>query len=452
MRLPVIPSALTARALAIATVAMFVSLVAGLPLALAGWVGGGFLIALTLAFGADFTASSRAWRRAAPALTRRLPAAFAIGVRQTVHVRIETPAPAMWETLVYDGADPSLVTGGLPAGITLAGKGATELAYHVMPTRRGEVVFEPADLRIRSRWGLCELRERIGARDVRRVYPDFAQVARYAWLAGDRRLLEMGVKASQERGAGTDFKELAEYRVGDAVRHIDWRATLRVSKPVVRTFQSERDQRVLLLIDTGRRMRSDDRHAGVGRTHFDQVLNAVMLLAYVALHQGDAVGSMTFGAPAGEERGFAPRKGLRSLNDLMGHLHAVEPTPTHADYVAAAEALLREHRKRALVVLITNFRDEDASELQRALRLLRSRHLVLVASVRERVVAELMASPLDSADAAVDVASAHLYEANRRDAFNRLAARDGLIVDAEPERLGVALVNRYHAMKRAGRI
>jgi hypothetical protein len=52
----------------------------------------------------------------------------------------------------------------------------------------------------------------------------------------------------------------------------------------------------------------------------------------------------------------------------------------------------------------------------------------------------------------IDVASAHLYEQARRDAFNRLAARDSLMVDAEPRDLGVALVNRYHAIKRAGLI
>jgi uncharacterized protein (DUF58 family) len=452
MRLPVIPSALTIRALAISAAAMLLLLVAGLPPTPAKWVSGGFLAALTLAFAGDFAVSTRAWRRAAATMTRLVPAALAIGVRQVVHVRVALPTPGAWQCVLYDGTDASLSTDDLPARIALLEGSAAELAYHVTPTRRGEVVFEPADLRIRSRWGLCELRERLGARDVRRVYPDFAQVARYAWLASDRRLREMGVNATRERGAGTNFKELAEYRVGDAVRHIDWRASLRVGKPIVRTFQSERDQCVQLLIDTGRRMRADDRHAGIGKTHFDQVLNAVMLLAYVALHQGDAVGAMTFGAPAGEERAFAPRKGMRSLNDLMGHLYAVEPTPTHADYVAAAEALLRHHRKRSLVVVITNFRDEDTAELEQALRLLRSRHLVLVASLRERVVAELMASPLDFADAAVDVASAHLYEQNRRDAFNRLSARDGLMVDAEPEQLGIALVNRYHAMKRAGRI
>ena len=161
---------------------------------------------------------------------------------------------------------------------------------------------------------------------------------------------------------------------------------------------------------------------------------------------------MTFGTPAGEERSFPPRKGAHALNALMGELYGVQPTPTHSDYVTAAQDLLRRQRRRALVIVITNFRDEDSTELGQALRLLRSRHLVLLASLRERIVGELMAQPLVSGEAAIDVASAHLYEQSRRDAFNRLAARDALMVDAEPERLGIELVNRYHAMKRAGRV
>jgi uncharacterized protein (DUF58 family) len=199
-------------------------------------------------------------------------------------------------------------------------------------------------------------------------------------------------------------------------------------------------------------MRADDRQRAIGATHFDQVLNAVMLLTYVALKQGDAVGAMTFGTPAGQERSFAPRKGVHALSALMAELYDVQPTPTHSDYVAAAQHLLRWQPKRGLVVAITNFRDEDVTELGDALRLLRSRHLVLVASLRERVVGELIAQPLEGGDAVIEVASAHVYEQSRRDAFARLAARDRMMVDAEPESLGIELVNRYHAAKRAGLI
>jgi uncharacterized protein (DUF58 family) len=175
-----------------------------------------------------------------------------------------------------------------------------------------------------------------------------------------------------------------------------------------------------------------------------------MLLSYVALGQGDAVGALTFGTPPGGERLFAPRKGLHVLTALMGELYGVQPTPSHSDYVAAARDLLRRQPKRALVIVITNFRDEDGGELGMALKLLRSRHLVLLASVRERIVRELMTQPLSSGNAALDVASVHLYEQSRRDAFHRLSTREALMVDAEPERLGIELVNRYHAVKRAG--
>jgi uncharacterized protein (DUF58 family) len=400
----------------------------------------------------DYTLTRRAWRAASVRMNRRLPPAFAIGVGRSVRIRLEQDGRRAWLCELYDHVDPSVESPGLPVALELPAGRAVETTYTVTPTRRGEIEFAPAALRVRSLLKLCDLVARIGATEARRVYPDFAQIARYAWLAGDRRLQEIGIKTYQQRGEGTDFKQLAEYRYGDSVRHLDWKATLRLDKPIVREFQDERDQRVMLLIDCGRRMRSDERTRAVGASHFDQILNAVMLLAYVALGQGDAVGALTFGTPAGGERLFAPRKGAHTLTTLMGELYGVQPTPSHSDYVAAAQNLLRREAKRALVIVITNFRDEDGSELGLALKLLRSRHLVLLASVRERIVGELIAQPLSSGNAALEVASAHLYEQARRDAFRRLAARDALMVDAEPERLGIELVNRYHAVKRAGMI
>jgi uncharacterized protein (DUF58 family) len=428
------------------------ALLAGMPVPQAARMAAIWAGTLVVASVADYAVSTRAWRRSTPRLTRRLPSAFALGSRRAVEVRIDSEGPTAWQCQLYDHADSTLLTEGLPHSLSLPAGKRVATSYHVTPTRRGEVAFEPADLRVRTRAGLCDLLVRLGPRETRRVYPDFAQIARYAWLAGDRRLQEIGVKTYQRRGEGTDFKQLSEYQPGSSVRHIDWKATLRLGKPVIREFQDERDQCVLLMIDCGRRMRADDRHEGIGTSHFDQVLNAVMLLTYVALKQGDAVGASTFGTPPGEERSVPPRKGPHALNTLMSELYGVQPAPTHSDYVAAAQQLLRRHGKRALVIVITNFRDEDSRELGQSMRLLRSRHLVLLASLRERIVGELMAQPLGSGDAAVDVASAHLYEQSRRDAFNRLAARDALMVDAEPERLGVELVNRYHAVKRAGMI
>jgi uncharacterized protein (DUF58 family) len=369
-----------------------------------------------------------------------------------VSLWFETEGPYDWQAKVFDHCDATFNFSGLPATVALSAGKQVELAYEVIATRRGTAHFAPAQLRVRSRWGWCELLQPLGIAQMRRVYPDFSQVVRYAWLASDRRLPQIGIKTHQRRGEGTDFKQLAEYRYGDPVRHIEWKATLRLGKPIVREFQDERDQRILLLLDCGRRMRADEGHNGIGTAHFDQVLGAVLLLAHVALKQGDAVGALTFGTPPGAAKSFAPRKGAQTLNALMAELYAVQPTPTHSDYVAAALDVLQHHRKRGLVIIITNFRDEDSSELGYALQLLRSRHLVMLASLRERIVGELMSQPLVSAEAVLDVAGAHLYEQSRRDAFTRLADHARLMIDAEPEQLGVQLVNRYQAIKRAGLI
>src|SRR5262245_39391434 len=247
-------------------------------------------------------------------MTRQLPAAFAIGVKRPVQIAIEAQGAQHWRCELHDHADATLVTDGMPVRLAVEGGARVETTYMVTPSARGDVEFAPADVRVRSRWGFWDLLTRLGSTERRRVFPDFAQVARYAWLAGDRRLQEIGIKTYQLRGQGTDLKQLSEYRVGDAVRHIDWRATLRLGKPIVREFQDDRDQCVMLLVDCGRRMRADDRTGAIGTTHFDQVLNAAMLLTYVALKQGDAVGAMTFGTPAGDQRSFPPRKGSHALN------------------------------------------------------------------------------------------------------------------------------------------
>jgi uncharacterized protein (DUF58 family) len=447
----VIPTRRATAIFAIAAGVMLLVLIAGLPIAVATWMAVGFFAAVVGALAADFLITRRAWQASPVRMTRRLPEAFAIAVRREVHLTLET-GDRGWDLLLIEGTAATVEVMGMPVAITLAPNQRVETSYTVIPTARGDIAFAPAQVRVKSAWGLCELNEPLGTREVRRVYPDFSQIARYAWLAGDRRLQEIGIKTYPLRGQGTDFKQLSDYRPGDSVRYIDWRATSRLAKPIVREFQDERDQCVMFLVDCGRRLRSEDRQSVAGTTHFDQVLNAVMLLTYVALAQGDAVGAMTFGTIERQQRFFPAQKGRIALNALMGQLYDVEPTTTHSDFVAAAQALLARQRKRALVILVTNFRDEDSTELAQALRLLRSRHLVLLASLRERVVRELMLQPLTTGSAAVEVASAHLYEQARRDAFNRLAARDALMVDAEPQLLGVQLVNRYHAVKRAGLI
>jgi uncharacterized protein (DUF58 family) len=456
----VLPSRALIAALLVGAALALVALIAGAPVAVVGMGVVGGVAMLLGATALDLALSARAWRKRPLVLVRQLPAALALGVR--AHVRLLLTHPGgnkgqQWRARLFDHADPTLALAGLPRDVRVAGGERLVATYDVTPTRRGELHFAPAELRVASLWRLLELKRYIGEAQSVRAYPNFAAVARYAWLAADRRLVEIGIKTYAQRGEGTDFKELAEYRPGESLRHIDWKATLKLQRPIVREFQDERDQNVVFLLDCGRRMRADEAGTeGADQqplSHFDHALNAVMLLAYVALKQGDAVGAMTFGHEAGTRAAvFAPRKGMTTFNALLASIYAVQPQPAFSDYAGAARDLMARLPKRSLIVLITNFRDEDAAELAPALKLLRSRHLVIAASLRERVVRELMEQPLEQAGTAqlFDVAGAHLYEQTRRDAFTRLAARDALLIDVEPAQLPVELVNRYHVVKRAG--
>ncbi len=449
-----IPSRASVLALAGAATASAAALLAGAPLPLVASICGVAALAGALWVAGDLWLTFGAWRRTPLRTVRALPDALALGVPRLLKLTLVNDSDVRWKVAVFDEVDPQLAFEGLPQQAVVPPRRKLELQYSVTPRRRGPVRLGATQLRLRSRGGSFELMRTVGQAQPLRVYPNFAAVARYAWLAGDRRLATIGIKSYPQRGMGTDFKQLAEYRPGDPIRHVDWKATLRHRKPIVREFQDERDQCVIFLLDCGRRMRADESaqadHASRDGSHFDQALNALMLLSYVALKEGDEVGALTFGHAPGQGRRYAPRKGTATLNALMAQLYDVEPSATHSDYLAVAEDLLRAHAKRALVVMLTNFRDEDAAELGPALELLRSRHLVLVASLRERVLRELATQPIVEDRHALEVATAHLFAQGRSDAFARATGHDALSIDVEPDALAVALVNRYHAVKRAG--
>jgi uncharacterized protein (DUF58 family) len=415
----------------------------------AAMASGAVLLALLVI---DGYLSLSAWRRAPLTLKRQLPRAFAVGAPVTVGLSLENSGARRYSGRLFDMADASMDTPSMPLDFALEAGQRQTLQFKITPTRRGLKRFDPAQIRLRSNFGLLDLNLQVGGSDSRRVFPNFELHAAFAWLTGKRRLADIGIKSIRRRGSATEFDQLQDYQAGDAIRHIDWKATLKHQRPVVRKFQDDRDQSVMFLLDCGRRMRADDTQHGVGGTHFDQVLNALMLLAFVALSKGDAVGAMTFGTPDHMEKRFAPRKGRQSLNALMAELGDVEPTPTFSDYARAAADSIQRHRKRGLLVLITNCRDEDATELSVALGLLRSRHLVVLANLRERIVGQIADQPLETEQSGLEVAAALEYEQRRRDMLRRLAMGGVMMIDCEPQQLGIELVNRYTALKRSGAI
>ena len=376
---------------------------------------------------------------------RRLPHSLPLGVWSEAHIRLTNRGNVAVTVEVFDHHPASMETEGVPRTVEVPSQGWVEITYRLLPRERGEQSFANIDLLLHSGSKLWRKRVFEGDREVVRVYPNFAAVAKYALLATDNRLSQMGIKKRRRRGEGLEFHQLREYRPGDSLRQIDWKATSRIRKLISREYQDQRDQQVFFLIDCGRRMMAKDGEL----SHFDHSLNSVLLLAYVALRQGDAVGLMTF---SGTPRYVAPRKGAGMVNVVLNALYDLQPGMQSPDYASAATDLRKRVRKRSLVIFVTNLRDEDSGELLPVLSMLRRRHLVLVASLREQIIGSVLKRPVAGFDDALRLASTQRYLLARRKVHDAIVNSGALSLDVEPEHLPVNMVNRYLDIKLSGRL
>ena len=378
---------------------------------------------------------------------RTLPGSLPVGVAGEVRLAITNRGRRRLRVALHDHHPVAGTAEGLPLALLLpAGKVASTL-YRFTPLQRGPAGFGRCDLRVLSPLRLWERKLERGEPTAVRVFPNFAALTRYALLATDNRLSQIGILTRRRRGEGMEFHQLREYREGDSQRQIDWKASSRMRRMISREYRDERDQQIVFLIDCGRRMSASDTDTRHLR-HFDHVLNAALLLGYVSLRQGDAVGYMTFATPA--PRFLAPRKSGSTLNLLLAGLYDIHPGLTMPDYYQAAQDCAARLSRRALVIILTNLRDEDDDELAPALKLLCARHLVMLASLREPALDETLARPVTGQDSALTYAAAVDYREARDRAFRRVQAAGAQVLDIAPAALPVALVNRYLEIKRAG--
>ena len=384
-------------------------------------------------------------RAPAPGIERRLRHSVPLGVWSPVELVLSNPGARRLRLRVHDHHPPGCAVEGLPLSLELAPRGGARSRYRLRPARRGDARFAGADLLVGSPFGLWERKYFTPLGETVKVFPNFREVSRFALLASEQRLGRIGVRRQRRRGEGSEFHQLRAYRPGDSLRQIDWKASSRYQKLISREYQSERDQQLVFLLDCGRRMR----HADAAGEHLDQTLNALLLLAYVAARQGDAVGLLAFG---GVQRWHPPCKGGDPVRRLLEQTYDLQSSLEAADYLGAARELLSRQERRALVLLLTNARDEDQSELQQAVAMLARRHLVLVADLREAALDAVFEQPVRDLDSALRLHAVHDYLERRSRSHQRLRHQGALTLDLLPSQLPAALVNQYFEIKSSGRL
>lgn len=376
---------------------------------------------------------------------RKLMHAQSLGTWSRVELTLHNHYRYPLSLQIYDHHPEQVIQHELPIKTNIPARNWVKLQYQIKPVARGPARFEKLQIRFDSALGFWQKNVLQPLYSEIRTYPNFSSVMKYTLLATDQRLNQMGILRKRRRGEGLDFHQLREYRDGDSLRQIDWNATARTRKLISRDYQEERDQQVIFMLDCGRRMLAQDGEL----SHFDHTLNAVLLLSHVALRQGDAVGLMTF---SGHDRWLPPKKSIASVNAILNVIYDLQPSLLSPDYTQAAMRLMNKQKRRALIVLLTNLRDEDESELIPALHLMRKRHLVLVASLQESSINAMLNAEVRGFNSALEYAAAQQYLNYRREAHQKVERQGVLAFDVEPSRLPIHVVNRYLEIKDSGQL
>jgi uncharacterized protein (DUF58 family) len=409
--------------------------------ALALGVASGLLVAMVLAdvLMAPHASDLRPRRRAATVLRMDRPA--------DVVVALHNPAGRRIEVDLHDATPPSMRRQPLRHHVRIEPGGWVELRGEIRPSRRGRAILGPLTIRTGGPLGLAGRQSKAALIDEVKVYPALRGRAEVELRFRQAQLMQSGLRSSAYRGGSDEFDSLREYRPDDEFRRINWKATARSPRPIANEYREEHNQQVVMLLDASRA--TAGQVEGVSR--LEHSLDAAIAVADLAARVGDHVGALAFGR---DIRAFVePRGGPSQPPRILHLLFDLEPGLHAANYPQAFAALLTRHRRRAWLVLFTDLSEESVLEpLLRAIPVLVSRHLLVVASVRDPEVEALATSVPQSSEDAYDRASAAGFATWRDRAAARIRSLGAIVIDAQPGTLAAAVADEYLRIKSMGRL
>ena len=261
------------------------------------------------------------------------------------------------------------------------------------------------------------------------------------------RQAEFGTMARRLRGEGTQFEALREYAPGMDRRRIDWKASARHTALFARENEAERNNQIVFAFDCGQAMAEPIE----GVTRLDRAVSAALQAAYVALKAGDRVALYGYARQplllspfAAHTRGFARlEKASAGLE-----IHAAE-----ANVTLGLATLATRLKRRSLIVLFGEFTDPTSAELMvESLGQLARRHLVLFVCFTDTQMADLAATPPDTADAIARAVAADTLVRQRALVLARLRGLGIAVIETPWERMGFDLIDAYLRVKRRGEI
>ncbi|HET6201675.1 MAG TPA: DUF58 domain-containing protein [Planctomycetota bacterium] len=392
-----------------------------------------------------FLADGRLARRQRFEVRRRLPPRLRLDGPVQVHVEVRNLGPWTAEFLFSDDLCEALEGEFAPGPHAVLPGRTALLECAVVPRSRGEHRLGEIRLRARGPLGLAWREERFDPEDKVRVYPDWGILSTWERLLVRGRSRAVGLRPSRDLGQGTEFESLRDWQPGDDPRHIDWKVSVRRGRLSFRNREFERQQNVLLLLDTGRTARARWKE----RERLEVSLQAAGLLAWVAVRHHDNVGAVCFSSRV---HGVVPPTtgpaAVGRVREVLLRARADLEEPDYREAFALARALLP---KRSLLLLFADPAGTSMSEeIRRQFVESAKRHVGCLVTMRDPELWRIAAAPARSPEGLCSRASAEALIQERARAIQALRARGIGVVDAFPEEVTGGVVGRYLEIKARG--
>jgi uncharacterized protein (DUF58 family) len=376
------------------------------------------------------------------AIHREISEVLSVGASNPATLTVRNRTGLTLAMTLHDDPGPLCEVDRLPQSVTVGPGKEETIHYSVKPSRRGASEMPAVHLRFPTRLGLWTRHQIRPLSTPIRIYPDIRAVYRYELMARQNRLSEIGVRMVRMPGQGREFERLREFRYGDEIRQIDWKATARQQQLISREFNVERNQNIVIMVDCGRFMRNETD----GISYLDRALNSAIMLSYIALGQGDNVSLLAFSNKI--ERFIRPVRGKPGIQSILRSTYDIQASQNVSDYSLALEYLTTVQRKRALIVLITFVTDElQLRVIGESLKLRSLPYLplcVLLQDVGLRQMADRI--PESDLDAYHTAAAAQVLTGQSHEAAS-LREAGIMLIDTPPDLLTERLINEYLSIK-----
>ena len=379
---------------------------------------------------------------------RELVESVTLGETTELTWLVANPSPRSARVTVVDALWPSLQAERRRVSAQLQPGAQLRASTTMQPTRRGRFPLGDVTVRVEGPLRLVSrqaTRTVDGGLRVMPAYPSREEVQRRIRVP---RVLEVGLRSIRASGGGTEFDQLRDYRPDDEFRRIDWPATVRLQRPIVKQYRAERNQNVVLLLDNGRVMAGTV--GGVPRV--EHAMDAVLGVVQTATKLGDRVGMLAFDRQVRSI--VVPTNGKSQLGRAAEAMYLLEPDYAESAYLAAFHYATARFRRRSLFIVLTDLVEAAVEQaLLPALPVLTRRHLVVVAAVQDPAVKEWAQGGAHQwpSEAYREAAAVNAMQQRVR-ATARLRAAGAIVVDAAPGALATQLVDTYLELKASGRL